>query len=191
MEFPIQLVIFSLPSLIYAAVRSLRGRPFAATRRELGWSLCRWSDILRAIAVFALLAGMAFIAFKFIPADLLKNSSAYSGWQLSLQSVLVALLHEAVYVALGEEIFFRGFLGGILIRWLGFGWGNLLQAGAFLLPHLLLLNLGVKIWPVFLVQFAAGWLQGWLWYKSGSILPGWLVHTATNLSSALSVMQWA
>jgi membrane protease YdiL (CAAX protease family) len=125
---------------------------------------------------------------KFIPPALLEGGSDYAGKPLTIANILAALFHEAFYIALGEEVFFRGFLGSWLIRRLGFGWGNLAQTAVFMLPHLPLLTLGTQIWPVFIVQFCAGWLQGWLLEKSGSILPGWLVHTATNLTSAISFM---
>lgn len=189
MEFPIQLIVFSLPSLLYIAVRTVRRRPLSASLSDVGWTLCKGLDLLWAAAVYAFLAVIAYIVLKFVPEEILEGNSPYAGWPLNTQSVLVALLREAFYIALGEEIFFRGFLGGWLVRWLGFGWGNLAQALIFLLPHLLLLTLGRQIWPVFIVQFAAGWLQGWLRYRSGSILPGWLVHTATNLTSAVTAMQ--
>jgi len=52
---------------------------------------------------------------------------------------MFALLREAFYVALGEEVFFRGLLGGYLERRFGFMKGNTMQAFVFLLPHLLLL----------------------------------------------------
>ena len=188
MEIPVMLMAFSLPSIIYIAVRTIRGAPFSESRRNVGWVLCKWKDILRALAVYAVLALIAFIALKFIPKQILEASSPYSGPPFSINSVLAALVQEAFYVALGEEIFFRGFLGSWLIRRFGFQWGNLAQATLFLLPHLLLLNVSLKIWPIFILQFAAGWLQGWLLHKSGSILPGWLVHTASNLASAISIM---
>jgi membrane protease YdiL (CAAX protease family) len=119
---------------------------------------------------------------------MLQGHSPYTGWNRSADSLLTAMLREAFYVALGEEMFFRGLLGGWLMRKLGFALGNLVQAAIFLLPHLLLLQLGTAIWPVFIVQFVAGWLQGWLRYRSASILPGWLVHTLSNTSSAFSAM---
>jgi membrane protease YdiL (CAAX protease family) len=87
-----------------------------------------------------------------------------------------------------EEILFRGLLAGWLHRRLGFAAGNWVQTLLFLAPHLLLLTVRKAIWPVFIVQVAAGWLQGWLLYRSGSILPGWLLHTASNVASALSAM---
>lgn len=74
--------------------------------------------------------------------------------QMTSLSVAVGIVLRAV----GEEVFFRGLLGGVLIRRLGFGWGNLLQTVLFLVPHRALLLIDVRMWPVIPVQFAAGWL---------------------------------
>jgi hypothetical protein len=188
MEIPIMLIIFSLPSIIYVIVRAIRGTPFSESRKNVGWTLCTGKDLLYAAAVFVAVAIIAFVVLKFIPASLLEGASSYAGQPLTVRSILAALMREAFYIALGEEVFFRGFLGSWLFRRLGFRWGNLVQATVFLLPHLLLLAVGPQIWPIFVVQFCAGWAQGWLQYKSGSILPSWLVHTATNLVSAISFM---
>ncbi len=188
MEIPIMLIIFLLPSIIYLIVMAVRGAPFSEARKNVGWTLCTAKDIMYAAAVFVAVAIIAYVVLKFIPASLLEGASSYSGQPLNARSILAALLKEAFYIALGEEVFFRGFLGSWLFRRLGFRWGNLVQATVFLLPHLLLLTVSPQIWPVFVVQFCAGWGQGWLQYKSGSIIPGWLVHTATNLVSAISFM---
>ncbi len=182
------LIIFALPSLVYIIVLAIRGVPFSESRKNVGWTLCTGKDILYAVAVFVGLALIAFVALKFIPASLLAAASSYSGQSLNFRSILAALLKEAFYIALGEEVFFRGFLGSWLFRRWGFRRGSLVQATLFLLPHLFLLSVGPQIWPVFIVQFCAGWAQGWLQYKSGSIIPAWLVHTATNLMSAISFM---
>jgi membrane protease YdiL (CAAX protease family) len=101
---------------------------------------------------------------------------------------MLAWAYEALYVALGEEAFFRGFLGGLLMRKLGFAAGNLVQAAIFLLPHLLILSVSVALWPLLVAQFLAGWLQGWLFYQSGSILPGWITHSLGNAFGALAFM---
>jgi membrane protease YdiL (CAAX protease family) len=45
-----------------------------------------------------------------------------------------------------------------------------------------------SLWPLLLAQFIAGWLQRWLYYKSGSILPGWLTHGLGNAFGALAFM---
>jgi len=90
--------------------------------------------------------------------------------------------------ALGEEVFFRGLLGGVLIRRLGFGWGNLVQALLFLVPHLALLMIDVRLWPLIPVQFAAGWLLGWLRHRSDSFVPGAVVHVFANIAAGLVVI---
>lgn len=182
------LIAFSAPSILYIGILAIRRVPFSESRRNVGWMLCKWSDVLRALGIFVVLALISFFMLKFIPSQLLNSSSQYAGQSLSVRSILAALANEAFYVALGEEIFFRGFLGNWLFRRIGFRLGNLIQATIFLLPHLLLLNISSAIWPVFIVQLCAGWLQGWLLYKSKSIFPGWLVHTASNLASAISIM---
>jgi membrane protease YdiL (CAAX protease family) len=78
--------------------------------------------------------------------------------------------------ALGEEVFFRGLVGGVFVCRLGFYGGNTLQAIVFLVPHAALLLIDVRLWPILPVQFAAGWLLGWLRTTSGSILPGAVVQ---------------
>lgn len=188
MEIPITLIAFSIPSLLYIGILAIRRVPFSLSRRDVGWTLCQCPDILRAFGIFVILALISSFVLKFIPDQLLSSSSHYAGQSLSIRSILAALANEAINVALGEEIFFRGFLGNWLFRRIGFRLGNLIQAIIFLLPHLLLLNISSAIWPVFIVQLCDGWLQGWLLYKSKSILPGWLVHTAINLASAISIM---
>jgi len=188
MEIPVQLIILAIPTIIYVVVRKSRGEAWSGILRKVGWTAGKPGDYLRAIGVLAVVGVLASVALRFIPPEIMRGSSQYVGWERSAATLLLAFLREGFYVALGEEIFFRGLLGGWLVRRLGFALGNLLQAAIFMLPHLLLLQLGTAIWPVFVVQFAAGWLQGWLRHRSGSILPGWLVHTLSNTSSAFSAM---
>jgi membrane protease YdiL (CAAX protease family) len=87
--------------------------------------------------------------------------------------------------ALGEEILFRGLIGGVLFRRFGFVRGNLIQAAVFLVPHLLLLVVDASLWPILPVQFLAGFLLGWLRYKSGSVVPGALTHALANIGAGL------
>jgi len=118
----------------------------------------------------------------------LVSTSIYAGWSPSLISFIYAWVREAFYIALGEEVFFRGLLGGWLERRLGFRVGNSVQAIVFLLPHLLLLMISTSFWLVVIVQFLAGWVLGWLRSKSGSIFPGWLAHSLMNAIGALASM---
>jgi membrane protease YdiL (CAAX protease family) len=193
MDLPLQLIVLSIPSLIYVAVRRRRGENWRDVFGKIGWQGSRPIYFLWSLGVIILVGGLGWIAFQAVPSDVLQdpniNISDYTGWTISVTSFLLVWLREAFYVALGEEIFFRGFLGGWLVRRLGFAIGNTVQALIFLLPHLLLLLVSLNLWPIIAVQMVAGWLLGWLRYRSDSILPGWLAHSLINAFGALAAMR--
>lgn len=169
-----------------------RGERWDEIFRKIGWQGSRPVYFLWGLGVLIITGGLGWLAFQTIPSEVFQdpnlNVSAYTGWTPSIASFLAVLLREAIYVALGEEIFFRGFLGGWLVRRLGFKIGNTIQALIFLLPHLLLLLASFSLWSIVLVQAITGWLLGWLRYRSNSILPGWLAHSLANALGALAVM---
>lgn len=193
MTLPAQLIVFSIPALIYVAVRKWRGEQWSKIFRKLGWQGSLPVYFLWGLGVMAITGVLGWLAFRAIPSEVLQdpniNISAYTGWTLSITSFLAVWLREAIYVALGEEIFFRGLVAGWLTRRLGFKIGNTLQALIFLLPHLFLLLVSFSLWPIILAQAITGWLLGWLRYRSDSILPGWLTHSLLNALGALTVMR--
>jgi len=193
MDMPVQLLVFSIPSLIYLALSRRKGRPLTEALERLGWQGSRPVHYGWAIGVTLLVGASGWLAFQNVPPEVLQdphlNVSVYAGWEVSIVSLLRIALREAFYVALGEEVFFRGFLGGWLHRRLGFAIGNLVQALVFLLPHLFVLLVSAGLWPILLVQLTTGWLLGWLRYRSGSILPGWLAHSLVNLLGALPALR--
>jgi membrane protease YdiL (CAAX protease family) len=126
------------------------------------------------------LAETSWLAITFIPAEVLDDPGVTIARMTSFGASVGVVLR-----ALGEEVLFRGFLGGVFMRRLGFFWGNLLQSAVFIIPHLALLLIDLRTWPVILVQFAAGWLLGWLRHKTGSILPGAAVHIVANVAAGL------
>lgn len=193
MDLPLQLIVFSIPSLIYVAVRGRRGEKWNEVFRKIGWQGSRPIYFLWSLGATIIVGGLGWLAFQAVPSEVLQdpniNISDYAGWTLSVTSFLLVWLREAIYVALGEEILFRGFLGGWLVQRLGFAVGNTVQALVFLLPHLLLLLVSRSLWPIIIVQLIAGWLFGWLRYRSNSILPGWLAHSLTNAFGALAAMR--
>jgi membrane protease YdiL (CAAX protease family) len=192
MTIPLQLVVLTIPTLVYVAIHRWRGGKWSETFENVGWKTCRPVCFLWGLGVTILTGGLAWLAFRFIPSAVLQspniNISDYARWTPNVTSFLRAWLREAIYVALGEEIFFRGLLGGWLVRRWGFAVGNTVQALIFLLPHLLLLWVSLGLWPIILVQMLAGWLLGWLRYHSDSILPGWLAHSLINAFGALGAM---
>jgi uncharacterized membrane protein YeaQ/YmgE (transglycosylase-associated protein family) len=48
----------------------------------------------------------------------------------------------------------------------------------------LLLVVSTHSWPILPVQFVAGWLAGWLLYRSESVIFGWLAHALLNAVGA-------
>jgi membrane protease YdiL (CAAX protease family) len=189
MEIPLQLFVLSIPSLILIAIYRWRVKiSWRESFAKVGWKGSKLVYFLLALGVTVVIGALAWVALKFIPPELMQsehvNISSFSGTPRTLVGFMGIFLYEAFYVALGEEIFFRGWLGGWLNRRLDFWIANTIQALVFLLPHLLLLTIGLKFWPILIPQFVAGWLQGWLRYKSGSILPSWLTHTLSNTLSA-------
>jgi uncharacterized protein len=189
---PLQLILFSLPSIIYIIILRRRGAGWKEAFNRVGWVGGPPVWYLWAFGATLILGLLGFFAFQQIPLEILDHpnlaASQYADLTPGLSAILIILVREAFYIALGEEVFFRGFLGGWLFRRLGFGVGNLIQAVIFLLPHLLLLMVSIELWIILPVQFLAGWVYGWLCYRSGSILPGWLSHTLINVSGALAFL---
>ena len=192
MEIPAQLILLLLPSLIYLTVKKRQGEERYNTLVNLGWTSSKSIFFLQGLGMAIPIGVLMLVIMQMIPESVMENpmvsTSFYAGWSPSLSSFLFAWMREAFYVALGEEIFFRGLMGGWLERRYGFRIGNIVQAGVFLLPHLLLLMVSTSFWLVIVVQFLAGWVLGLLRSRSGSILPGWLSHSLMNAVGALASM---
>ena len=193
MDLPLQLIVFSIPSPIYVTVRRLGGERWNEVFRKIGWQGSRPIYFLWSLAAMIIIGGLGWVSFRVVPLEVLQdpniNISDYMGWTLSVTSFLLVWFREAVYVALGEEIFFRGFLGGWLVRRFGLAIGNTVQTSVFLLPHLPLLFISKSLWPFLILALIAGWLLGWLRYRSNSRLPGWLAHSLSNAFGALAAMR--
>jgi membrane protease YdiL (CAAX protease family) len=192
MTIPVQSISLWLPSALYVFVQRRRGLSCSKVTQLVGWKGASACYIALGL-LFGLLPGLLLWVTPNLFLGELGDTpgvanSRYAGWTVSLNAFLMAWAFEAIYVALGEEVFFRGFIGGLLMRRLGFVVGNMLQAAIFLLPHLMLLTVSVQLWPLLVMQFFAGWLHGWLMHKSGSILPGWLAHSLGNAFGALPFM---
>lgn len=189
---PAQLILLSIPSLIYFTIHRRRGEKWRNVLENLGLKGCKGIYFLEGLGVVVAFGGLLWLVLRVVPSNLLENpilsTSFYKGWSLSMFSFMFALLREAFYVTLGEEIFFRGLLGGWLEQRFGFVKGNTIQAIIFLLPHLLILLVSLKFWVVLVVQFLSGWVLGWLRSRSGSIMPCWLAHSLVNALGALLTM---
>jgi membrane protease YdiL (CAAX protease family) len=192
LQFPAQLLLYAIPCAIYAIVQRFGGNTWSHIASNLGLQRSQPIYYAWAIAFFVVLGLLSLVTISvFFPGYYDRPgiaASQYAGVELGILAVLYAFVREAVYVALGEELFFRGLVGSWLMRHLGFWVGNALQALVFLLPHLFVLSTGLDLWPLLLAPFISGWLYGWLLYRSGSILPGWLGHSLAIAFAAAGVM---
>ena len=177
------LVLFCLPTIVYLVVQS-RGQDrmsrlrTASARAGVSWGSPAgygW-----ALLVLLLLMLTGWLPLALMPADV-QETSNLSIARLTSVGAAVGIALRAV----GEEVFFRGLLGGVLMRRLSFRWGNLLQATIFLVPHVALLLLDVRLWPLLPAQFAAGWLLGWLRHKTDTFVPGAVLHVIINITVGL------
>jgi membrane protease YdiL (CAAX protease family) len=193
MEVPVQLIIFSIPSLIYflAKKKSLNRKDLFS---NLGFSFSPLKYFGFALGIAAISISVTYLVlWKFqINFAEYKNTNfeRYKNYTFSITTISLVFLREVIYTTLGEEIFFRGYIGGLLFRKLNFHLANILQTLIFLLPHLLLLFVSIKLLPFILTILLSGWLLGWLRYKSNSIFPGLLAHTLVNTFAASMVMQY-
>ena len=178
-----EFLLLCVPAIGYLAMQARgRNRSLRTALNRIGASWGSPSAYGRALLLLLPLVLTGWLAIVLVPAEVLALPGVSIARLTSLGTAVGIGLR-----ALGEEVFFRGLLGGVLIRRLGFGWGNVLQAALFLVPHLFLLLVDARLWPILPVQFAAGWLLGWLRHSSGTFVPGAAVHAAANIAAGLIV----
>lgn len=88
-----------------------------------------------------------------------------------------------------EEAAFRAALGTVAARAFGPTRGRALQAATFGLSHVAdARGTGESVAGTVLVTGVAGWLFGWLYDRSGSLLAPMLAHLAINEAGALAAL---
>lgn len=167
------------PTIVYLLIQ-LAGGHFRTALSHAGVAWGTPGAYGLALLMLPALVFTGWLAITVTPADVLEMPGVSIARFGSIGAVAGVVLR-----ALGEEVLFRGLIGGALMRRFGFAWGNLFQAAVFLAPHLLLLMVDARLWPVLPVQFVAGWLFGWLRHRSGSFVPGALVHVVANVVAGL------
>src|SRR5260370_8967527 len=124
------LIVWLIPSFVTLAVMRSRGRSWERISALLGWRLCPWKFYLWGVAI-AIGIGAATIATFLLldPSVLLRpppgtDQHVYARLGLSAGTVALAFVWEAVFNALGEEVFFRGLVRGLLMDPPAFHLGN-------------------------------------------------------------------
>ncbi len=102
------------------------------------------------------------------------------------RGLIFEFIEQFVYIGVAEELFFRGYLMGRFCEWLGDRRGLLLNAIIFSSAHIIsrLSQHGLK-YPVYdaltgFQTFMGGLLLGYIYLKSGDIVPSTIFHVSTN-----------
>ena len=178
------IAIFVVPA-IWLSYRLTPG-PRAALRlfriRDSGWSYRQLTVFTAAgLCFFAMGIGILFlldpdgsgsISDSLRPGDL---DSPGNVWQSFLLAVLLA--------PIGEEWIFRGFLYGGLRKRCGPVLAAVLASGCFAAVH------GYS-WLGLVTVFGYGLVFCWLYQRSGSLVPGMLVHAIYNGVVTLQLVSW-
>ncbi|HSR89636.1 MAG TPA: CPBP family intramembrane glutamic endopeptidase [Candidatus Udaeobacter sp.] len=191
---PLQVAVFALVPFIFFLFRKDKTVNFP---KYIGLYLPSSNKYLKYMAYATLLilgtgTGLVFLNEDFKKILLTAQSVTGQLHQagLSLTTILSLLVIACIKTSLSEEILFRGFIAKRLVRRLGFGLGNLLQALIFGIVHFLLFFSLVKVSilslvMVFAMSSLAGWIIGYIKEKhaDSSIIPGWVAHALGNTIS--------
>lgn len=201
MRFPEYLLIFSLLPLLYIARKSKKERSRSARVKKLGvifeesqipyFYIAGAMGILMGVFAWFTRGFMTDQAFSIMNDIGHVELIRYSTWDpLKYSNIPLILISQLFYASIGEEFFFRGYVGGKLFRRYGFTKGNLMQAGIFILPFIYYHFKAptMHIYAYIPLMFVLALLCGWLRYKSKSIFPGMIVHAITTGVIAYTLM---
>ena len=88
-----------------------------------------------------------------------------------------------------EEAAYRAALGTVAAEAFGPTAGRLVQSAAFGLSHIAdARSTGEPVVPTVLVTGLAGWVFGWLYERSGSLIAPMLAHLAVNEAGAVAAL---
>lgn len=86
---------------------------------------------------------------------------------------LIAFVSASIISPVYEEIFYRGFLYRLLRSKLGITMGMLVSSFIFMIVH-------IPTYNVLPLTFASGLIFSWTYEKTGSVIPGIIIHGTFN-----------
>jgi membrane protease YdiL (CAAX protease family) len=183
----VQILLFTLIPLIWWLITDKKNISFF---RWIGLKRIKSAHENKTAAWIAG-AAIAFVILGAFDLYMLKDvqlaTSKFSG--LGVKAIPAVIVYAVFNTSMPEEILFRGFLLKRLSNKFGFTVSNIIQAAVFGLIHgILLFNTGInKAVPIVIFTGLIGWTMGYINEKKadGSILPGWIIHAASNLFSGI------
>ena len=147
---------------------------FGHIERRMVWPAVGMSVLIAASQAFVL-----FSALSLLDVDL-----QFQGEELERRQRLVSgiagILNACIFAPIGEEICFRGILLGGLLKTRCHTWiAILISALVFASFH----GFGAN----FVTAMLFGILVGWLYWRTGSIIPGIIIHITNNSLTAIDI----
>lgn len=137
-----------------------------------------WRDILLwSVAVLAL--GTVMLLLMTLLGGGYENSKTENlQTHANVLGILIAVAVGGIISPIYEEILYRGFL----YRWFrtryGAGWALFLSSSLFTIAH-------IPTYNTLPLNFASGLIFAWTYEKTGSVIPGIIVHGLTNTVGVL------
>ena len=176
------LVLFSLPTLVYANIQTRQGASWGQALSRFGIRPSRRAHYAWAVGVLVVLGAVLALAASLSPPEALQHPRVLRGRDPGA-GLGPGTAAAVVLRALAEEMLYRGFLLTLLFERFPFAVSNAIQAVVYAAFQLVLLLISPGLWPVVLAYLVAGWLLGWLRHRSGSIIPGTAVHMVLSLTA--------
>jgi membrane protease YdiL (CAAX protease family) len=155
----------------------------------VGWSAVGWRKvgILRTakylfgiMLIFIILANLAFIAVKFLVPGFNANQAQTNDFTSSVTTHRsLALVALVLVPPIFEETIFRGFIFPALSKKMGIIWGAILSSVIFGIAH------GQP--NLFVYTTILGLLLCFMYRRTGSIIPGIMLHMLNNLLAFVAI----
>lgn len=188
-----KLISSVLQIILFAAIPMLWW--FVSARKTQ--SFARWIGLTRIEGGRSTLAAMLLVTVAFLLTGTFTlytlrgietAASEFEG--LGVRALPAVVIYAAFNTAFPEELLFRGFLLKRMKQKLGLGLANFIQSLLFGLLHGAMFFSMAGVWKTILIILLTGtvaWLMGIINERcaGGSIVPGWIIHTVSNLFSGI------
>ena len=168
-----QLLGYVLMIIIFFGKRHVK-LSFGHIERRMVWPAVGMSVLIAASQAFVLFSALSLldVDLQFQGEELERRQQLFSG--------IAGVLNACIFAPIGEEIGFRGILLGGLLKTRCRPWiAILISALVFASFH----GFGAN----FVTAMLFGILVGWLYWRTGSIIPGIIIHITNNSLTAIDI----
>ena len=187
----LQIILFSIIPFVWWLITARKKKKFAEWigLKKIEGGKKTFSAVVTASVAFMLLGAFVLYIVSGIETTAIETAaSEFAG--LGAAAIPAIVVYAAFNTAFPEELLFRGFILKRLANKFDFNTANFVQALLFGLLH------GAMFFPfagaakaVLIVAFTGviAWFMGYINEKlsGGSIIPSWIIHTASNLFSGI------